>query len=63
MVQVAAKADHQLFLSKSIDESGRTSTRIKELNYDERVEEISKMASFGNSSEASINLAKELLKN
>ena len=53
----------QLFLSKSIDESGRTSTRIKELNYDERVEEISKMASFGNSSEASINLAKELLKN
>lgn len=63
LVQVAAKADHQLFLSKSIDESGRTSTRIKELNYDERVEEISKMASFGNSSEASINLAKELLKN
>lgn len=63
LVQVAAKADHQLFLSKDVDSSGRTSTKIKELDYDERVEEISKMASFGNSSEASRNLAKELLKN
>lgn len=62
LVQVAAKADHQLFLSKeNID--GRTITKIKELDYEERIEEISKMASFGNSSEASRNFAKELLKN
>ncbi len=62
LVQVAAISDHQLHISKEID-NNRTKTNIKELNYEERVEEISKMASFGLSSEASRNFAKELLKN
>lgn len=61
LVQVAAKSHHQLFLSKEVDENNRTLTKIKELSYEERVEEISKMASFGKVSEASINFAKELL--
>jgi len=61
LVQVAAKSDHQLFLSKEIDSSNRTVTKIKELTDEERIEEISKMASFGNVSEASRNFAKELL--
>lgn len=62
LAQVAAKAHHQLFLSKEVDKD-RTLTQIKELSYEERIEEISKMASFGKMSEASINFAKELLNN
>ena len=61
LVQVASIADHQLFIYKTV-EDGRTKTFIKELNYDERVLEISKMASNGEVSDASIELAKELLK-
>lgn len=62
LVQVAAKADHQLFISKEINQE-RTATLIKELNDEERIEEISKMASYGKTSEASRKFAEELLKN
>ena len=61
LVQVASIADHQLFIYKTV-EDGRTKTFIKELNYDERVLEISKMASNGEVTDASIEFAKELLK-
>lgn len=62
LVQVAAKADHQLFISKEINNE-RTATLIKELNDEERIDEISKMASYGKTSEASRKFAEELLKN
>lgn len=61
LVQVAAIATHQLFIAKVIKDD-RTLTSIKELDYDERVIELSKMASFGNPTDASISFAKELLK-
>ena len=61
LVQVAAIATHQLFIAKVIKDD-RTLTSIKELDYDGRVIELSKMASFGNLTDASISFAKELLK-
>lgn len=60
LVQVASSANHQLFISKDVVDN-RTITNIKELSMDERVIEISKMASFGDATSASIDFAKELL--
>lgn len=61
LAQVASSATTQLNITKQV-ENGRTITKIKELSIDERISEISKMASFGEETEASINFAKELLK-
>ena len=61
LVQVAAIANHQLYISKSV-EAGRTVTLIKELTEEERILEISKMASFGDATQTSIDFAKELLR-
>lgn len=59
--QVAAIADHQIYISKK-DVNGRTITQTKELSSEERVEEIAKMISNDQITEASKNLAQELLK-
>lgn len=59
--QVAAIADNQLHISKSIA-NNRTQTIITKLSEDERVIEIAKMISNGVVTLASNNLAKELLK-
>lgn len=59
--QVAAIANHHLKISKIID-GNRTSTKIEELENHERIIEIAKMISNGEVTEASKNLAIELLK-
>lgn len=58
--QVASICDHHYQISKSVD-NNRTYTIIKELNLEERTFEIAGMISKGNPTEASLNLAKELL--
>ena len=58
--QVAACCEHQLSLSKQVVE-GRTFTSIKNLDYNERIEEIAKMISNGSVTESARLLAKELL--
>ena len=60
LAQVAALANHHLSISKYVD-GNRTYSVVKELNEDERVEEIAKMISNGKVSEASLLTAKELL--
>lgn len=60
--QVAAISDHHYRIQKRIDSETRTTTEIKELDYDGRVIEIAKMISNGEVTEASKNLAIELLK-
>lgn len=58
--QVAAIANHQLNISKYVD-GNRTYSVVKELTIEERVNEIAKMISNGNITNASIETAKELL--
>ena len=59
--QVACKGKTHLFVYKQ-EQGKRTVTRIKQLNKDERVEEIAKMLSAGKVGEAALRNAKELLK-
>ena len=61
LAQVASVSDNHLYISKQIKD-GRTITLIKELNDEERINEIAKMLSNGKISDASINMAKELLR-
>jgi DNA repair protein RecN (Recombination protein N) len=58
--QVASICDHHYKISK-MTQNDRTFTNIIELNDNEKVLEIASMISKGNPTEASINLAKELL--
>ncbi|MGD9886835.1 MAG: DNA repair protein RecN, partial [Bacilli bacterium] len=60
--QVAAVASHHLHISKLL-ESGRTLTKIEQLNIDAKTIEIAKMISNGIVTEASKNLAQELINN
>lgn len=59
--QVACKGKTHLFVYKQ-EQGKRTVTRIKQLNKDERVEEIAKMLSAGKVGDAALRNAKELLK-
>lgn len=59
--QVAAISDHQINIKKLIS-GERTITEIQELNNDERIIEIAKMISNGEVTNASKNLASELIK-
>lgn len=59
--QVACKGKTHLFVYKQ-ELGKRTVTRIKQLNKEERVEEIAKMLSAGKVGEAALRNAKELLK-
>ena len=59
--QVACKGKTHLFVYKQ-EQGKRTVTRIKQLNKDERVEEIAKLLSAGKGGEAALRNAKELLK-
>lgn len=59
--QVAAIADSHLFISKEVLD-GRTITKLKHLENEGRVIEIAKMISNGIVTDASYNLALELLK-
>lgn len=58
--QIAAKGQSHYFVFKS-NEQERTKTQMRALTEDERVNEIAKMLSGKNLSEAAINNAKELL--
>ena len=58
--QVAAKGNVQLLVSKS-ESTDRTQTRIKELNAEERVEELAKMLSGKSITESSMSNARDLL--
>lgn len=60
LAQVASIGDNHLKISKAV-ENERTFTLIDELNESARVEEIASMLSNGNISQASINMAKELI--
>lgn len=57
---MASKANSQLFISKSVV-SGKTLTMVKELSYDERIEELAKMISPTDQSGKSKELAKNML--
>lgn len=58
--QVASIADHHYRISKVV-ENNRTFTEIKELNADEKIYEIASMISNGKPTDASLNLAQELI--
>lgn len=58
--QVAAAADHQISVAKSVEE-GRTTTRVVDLTGEERVVELSRMLSGQPTSESARTHARELL--
>ncbi|MBO1308281.1 DNA repair protein RecN [Enterococcus sp. 669A] len=58
--QVAAKADHQLFIQKEIV-NGRTITKVEELPETERTNEIARMLAGAEITELTLQHAKELL--
>lgn len=57
---VAAAAKHHLYISKKV-ENERTFTLIKELNYDERIEELAKMISSNKDDITSQRLAEDMI--
>lgn len=59
--QVASLADHHYRIQKQV-EGERTTTQVEELGYEGRIEEIAKMISNGRVTQASKNLAMELLR-
>ena len=58
---VASAAHHHLYISKKV-QNERTYTMIKELNYDERIEEIAKMISSNKDDIISQRLAEDMIK-
>ena len=58
--QVAAKANNHLKVFKKV-KSEKTSTELKNLDFDERVSEIAEMLSGEQTAESAYDLAKELL--
>lgn len=59
--QVASIADNHLHITKEVDAENRTITKISEIVGEERINEIALMISNGVITDASFNLAKELL--
>jgi DNA repair protein RecN (Recombination protein N) len=60
LAQIAGKADAHFFVSKTTDKTS-TNTHIKQLNGDERLEEIARMLHGANPSAIVIEAAKELI--
>lgn len=60
--QVASISDHHLYISK-IENNNRTITSVKELEGEERVQEIAKMISGANVNEITLDTARNMLKN
>ncbi len=58
--QIAAKAEKHYFVFKE-DTEARTISRIKELSYEERLQEIAQMISGIKNSTSALQSAKELL--
>lgn len=59
--QIAAKASNQYLIYKE-NSKNSTNTKIKKLSQEERVNEIARILSGDNITEASINIAKEMMK-
>ena len=59
LAQIAARADHHFKVEKGV-EGGRTVSRVRLLTETERLDEIARMLS-GNTSEAALSHARELL--
>ncbi|XJS11402.1 DNA repair protein RecN [Aerococcaceae bacterium WGS1372] len=62
LAQVSAISDQQLFIYKEVTE-GQTSTNVKQLTYDERIEAIANMLSGRELTQTSMDMATELLNN
>jgi DNA repair protein RecN (Recombination protein N) len=62
LAAIAAKGDNNLYVDKGI-QNDRTITRITKLNEEEVLNEIARIISGGNISDAAIMHAKELRKN
>ncbi len=60
LAQIAAKGDYNYFIKKEVNEN-KTNTRIKQLNEEETINEIARIAT-GDINEISINHARELRK-
>ena len=60
LAQIAAKAENHLLLEKSV-ESGRTFTKIAELDYDGRVREIARIIDGSDKNSASLKAAEEMI--
>ncbi len=58
--QMASKGAHHLFVYKN-DDADKTVSHIKQLNKEERINEIAKMLSTGNPTQSALKNAKELL--
>lgn len=60
LAQIAAMADHHFLIQKSTKE-GRTFTEVNELSYQERIEEVARIISTGEITNAMLGTAKELV--
>lgn len=60
LAQIAAKADNHLLISK-ISDNNRTYTKVKELSYDDRINEIARIMSGTEITQNLYNSAKELI--
>jgi DNA repair protein RecN (Recombination protein N) len=60
LAQIAGQADHQFKVAKHI-QNGQTTTTVRALNNDERIEELAEMISGKTKSEAALANARELL--
>lgn len=60
LAQIAGQADHQFKVAKHIH-NGQTTTTVRALNNDERIEELAEMISGKTKSEAALANARELL--
>ncbi len=60
--QIAAMADHHFAIEKST-ESGRTNTRVRELDEEERVREVARLLGSDEITESALENARELIRN
>ncbi|RYM06091.1 DNA repair protein RecN [Sporolactobacillus sp. THM7-7] len=60
--QMAAMADHHLYISKKVTENNRTSTTVRRLGEKEKIREIGRMISGAKMTDLTAKHAKELLK-
>ena len=60
MPQVASMSDHHLLISKASDDS-RTTTHVKELKNEERINEVARMISGAHVTDLTRENAKEMI--
>ena len=62
MPQVAARSDHAVLIEKSVSK-GRTSTNVKELSLDERIQAVAYLISGGKITQKQLDYAREIIFN